>query len=129
MLIYIIGIDYYTKVQNEEVYCTELVKPGEQTRRVSSPGLTKLSAIHCFVLYLSTCIPFIICHYIIFMRYVAVFESCNTTENIEQCSRPMKALDFTLVCNKCLHYLKKQTSAIPWRYVWRNEDKTINTPR
>ena len=45
--------EYYTSVQNEEVYCTKLVKPGERTRRVSSPGLSKLRAINFFVLYMS----------------------------------------------------------------------------
>ena len=36
--------EYFTSVQNGEVYCTKLV---------SSPGLTKLRAINFFVLYTS----------------------------------------------------------------------------
>ena len=48
------------KVQNEEVYCAKLVKPGEQTRRVSSPGLTKLTAINFFILHLG--VVFLLSH-------------------------------------------------------------------
>ena len=55
-----INWEYCTKVQYEEVYCTKLVKPGERTRRVSSPGLAKLSAINFFVLYLS--VVFLLLH-------------------------------------------------------------------
>ena len=89
--------EYYTKVQNEKVYCTKLVKPGERTQRMSSPGLTKLSAIHCFVLHQSV----VYLYYMpVFMQFGSVLGACNTTENIGQCYRPMKTLNFTSVCNK-----------------------------
>ena len=45
------------------MYCTKPVKPGERTRRVNSPGLTKLSAIHFFVLHLS--VVFLLLHAIL----------------------------------------------------------------
>ena len=34
------------------------------------------------------------------MHFGSVLGSCNASENIEQCYRPMKTLDFTSVCNK-----------------------------
>ena len=33
----------------------------------------------------------------VFMQFGTVFGACNTTENIEQCYRPMKTLDLTSV--------------------------------
>ena len=88
------------KVQNKEGYYTKLVKPGERTQRVSSPGLTKLSAKHCFVLHLS--VIFLLLHDSLHAGFHAIYliwGACNTTENIEVLSTN-EMLDFTSVCNK-----------------------------
>ena len=67
-------------VKNDAVYCTKLVKPCEQTWRVSSPDLTKLSAIHCFVLHLS--VLFLLLHAGFYAISVQFSRSCNTTKKI-----------------------------------------------
>ena len=84
-------------MHNGEVYCTKLVKPGEWTRKVSSPvwpSWLQYTASFCtLVLYSFYYMP-------VLMQFGSVLGACNTTKNIELCFRPMKTLDFTSVCNK-----------------------------
>ena len=63
------------------------------------------------------CIPFITCRFLCIL--VQFWERGNTTENIKQCYRPIKTLDFISVCNKCMY--------IYIIYNWR--ERIIGTPK
>ena len=71
------------------------------------PNWVQYTALFCtWVLYSFYYMP-------VFIQFGSVLGACNTTENIEQCYRPMKTLDFTSVCNKWSFHLLLQRT-IKW---------------
>ena len=85
-------------------------------------GLTKLSALYCYVLYLS--VVFILLYMPVFMQFGSVFVACNTTENIELYYRPMITLDWTSVCNKGLYVQLASCGRL--NYVWMYFERPAN---
>ena len=87
-------LEYYTKLQNEEVYCTKLVKPGERVRRVSSP---RFGQAECNKLLRSApeyCIPFITCHFVISSAVKNAIKPPYQSSPFKRCSMHKNRLTF-----------------------------------